>query len=494
MDGACASIKLQFLQRGLPLIQKRRIAGALLIGFIAEAFNKVFPLLLVRHAASTIGVDAFGEAQLAISIVELAIPLIIFGYPTLAAIELGQTASPLLKTPNLSPGHLVAGITFLKLAHAIAVTAGLALVLPHLGDLSRLTPLVMSLCFVLFTSALDMSYVQIAKQKVRLTSLLMIGAKIAGYIAILWMVHAPSDLGLFAFLTLGTNALVSIGSVAVALRNVKWSWPRWNVLKEVAKQSRAFALTIPLLLIFDRIDLLLFDRFADPAQIGLYAGSSRLVQALTPLIAMIAGVFFSEIVGNPSRPSLTSHTRLACWASCAIAVPAAFGGTLLAPQLLGELFGASFAGGAQFFQVQVFQSLAQVALAVFGLNVLLIQRKAFRFNMLLAMGIAISIVLALVLGARLGGVGVALAFTIGKSVAGLGAIVLAHKYLEQLPWKEFFQPVLAGFLMVLGLLLLPTKALGLNILVGGLVFGAALFAMNRNQIMQALRQVKNRLP
>ena len=71
-------------------MQVQRLSLAIFLTVIMELCNKLYPLLLFGLVIRRIGYEAFGQAQFGISLVELAVPLVTFGYHDYASIKVGR--------------------------------------------------------------------------------------------------------------------------------------------------------------------------------------------------------------------------------------------------------------------------------------------------------------------------------------------------------------------------------------------------------------------
>ena len=103
-----------------------RIASSLVGQTTAEFFNKLMPLLILHFVAHKLGASEFGYAKFSFEIIDIAITLVVFGYASVAAIDIGQT------TGNVDNVRAVVWETiYLKLAHALLVAIALFFVVSN---------------------------------------------------------------------------------------------------------------------------------------------------------------------------------------------------------------------------------------------------------------------------------------------------------------------------------------------------------------------------
>lgn len=463
---------------------KRRITKTLMLSFFGELLNKAFPLLVLRHAERTLGLDGIGIAQTGINLIDMCIPLVTFGVATMAAIQIGQSN----RTPE-ALGAIVTPLTLLKCINALVVTVVLLGIMQLVPKFESSWHVVLALLFVLFTTAIDMTYVHMGTQRLRSLTVLMTSVKIASLVAIYVFISSPQDIALFAVLSFGINGLISLATVALNAKLIKLRWPARSTMKRVFLQSAPFALVSFLLLLSERIDFLAVGYYLPHTAAGLYTGAMRIPQAIFPLVAAIANVFFSESVGESSRASLTSHARTALWLGVGLTLPIALGSFFIGQDILA-LLGESFTNGASVFSILTVQLILQVGLLIFGINVLLIRGKIREVIISLGCGCLVTFVITTLIGHKYGSLGIALSAVAGRTVAVASLIYVARAYIDSVWSRQLSRTLLAaGILLVV--LVLTTSLLPLwQFIFGIMTYVIAMGLLNKAEMTEIIRQLR----
>src|SRR5262249_29440190 len=125
-----------------------------------------------------------------------------------------------------------------------------------------------------------------------------------------------------------------------ARRHFGWFWPRPAALWSLFRGALPFASIILLLVLHDRYDLFLVERWFGLEAAGAYAGPARLVQSLAALGGSVVGAFSAEIiqVEADDKESLRRHVAFSLWCMLAIATPIVFGAPFVEGDALSLLF------------------------------------------------------------------------------------------------------------------------------------------------------------
>src|SRR5690606_7521165 len=166
----------------------------------------------------------------------------------------------------------------------------------------------------------------------------------------------------------------------------------------------------------------------------------------------------------------------------AVALPLAVGVWFVDRELIVWLLHDEYAEVARTFSVLVCGLLGQTLIFVFATQVLLFQRQVRHINVVMGLALVAGIALALALVGPLGYTGVALGNALGRTVAGIAALLLARQYLDHLPWRDLMGLGVATAVMAGALFVLPPSEFIVTIAVAVVVYAGALLAINRQRV------------
>lgn len=469
-------------------VAKRRIFLSVVAGFWAEVANKFVPLAILYLARLRLGVTGFGFSQFGMTLVDLFLPLVGFGYQNLTAIEIGRA-----RGDRAVVRQVMSDVLALKLIHAaVALSAMLGAVAlipsyrPYLG-------IVLASSFVLFSAAFDMTSVHIGTQRMFSVSVLSTVARLASLAAIVLLVRGDGDAVVYAVLSLGAGSLVSLGTFVLSVRRYGLSGPRWGLLAGWFRKSAPFALVFAFMVAIDRFDMLLVERFFGVDGAGIYAAPWRMAHALMPVIGTIAVVFLSELIPIGDSAEFTRHVELGLWAVLAVIVPIAGGVWFVSADLLRLITTDVTPEAATVLCTLVCGVAVQTLFTVFGLQILLLRERIRTLNLVLAGGAAVGVAAGTWLAPRFGLVGIACASLLVKSLVGITVMVCARPFLSAMPWPAFARTLLPASIMVVGLRTMALHGLAENVCAGIAIYGPALAAFNPRKSAWVLKEMRVRL-
>jgi O-antigen/teichoic acid export membrane protein len=221
-------------------------------------------------------------------------------------------------------------------------------------------------------------------------------------------------------------AEIAIGAALVmtAYARAAGSPLRWQVSR--ARLAMLLAASLPLTLAIATTELslrlpqVLLVQLGSTAEAGYYAAATRLSEALYFLPVIACTALFPAVVrsfaigGTHYAQRMEALYGLLLWGSLVIAAPL----SLLAPWLIGRLFGADYAAAAQVLRIHAW-SLPLVALAV-ARSRALIAEGLVRFNLLASVvNLTLNVALAWLLIPPLGAAGAAWASVLPRLVSAV---------------------------------------------------------------------------
>jgi O-antigen/teichoic acid export membrane protein len=446
-----------------------------------EGLNKIAPLLILYHAQKYLGLAAFGAAQFGIAWLEIIQSAVAFGYASyaVAAISRGQDSVPILS-------H----VTALKIMQMLLVLLGIVVLSIWQGPGHPLQEYFLLLVMLLTGTVLDASWLALARQKLAYFSAFSIILRLASLIGIFIWVRAPEDKTLFMFLLLVPHFLMALATAYFAWTRLGWSSLRFESLPLIWRAALPFAAISFLLMLQDRFDLFLMERWFGLEAAGAYAGPAKVVQSLAALGTSVVAAFSAEMVQVKDRDSLARHTALSLWCMLAIATPIVFGAPFVETEAMRLLFTHDLREAHGIFSWLCLSIIGQVFITVFGLQVLQLKGEPWRLFLCLIPGLILGPLLAWILRTPYGWQVMAWAVVATKGLAACLVVIAARPITGPVPWSPILRTLAAGACMALVLYGIVLQGILLNLIVGGIVYVSCLALLNRQKVSWVLNHPK----
>ncbi len=459
-------------------MQRARIITALTGSFAAEVVNRLVPLVILHVVVQRIGVAAFGLSDFSYRLIDIGIIFTVFGYTNVAALEIGAR-----RDDPVQVGAIIGEVLVLKAVNALIALVALFLAVAFIPGYDKYQPFVAALSFIILTSALDLQFVHLGTSRMLSLMIVTIIVKLASLAAVVLLVHGPDDAIRFAVLNFGANAAIAVGNFALNARRFPIKPPTRAAVLRRFRASLPFALTVILMMALERYDFLIVEHLLGERGAGLYGGPLRLVQALLQVVGMIGAVFLGELVATRTRADFTRHVNVGLWAMYALLAPVCVGAFFLGSSVLSLVLGPEFASQGLAFGILTSTLLAQSLVNVYGMQVLLFQRRGALINMILFGATALGLLVAGPLSNAFGITGVALATLISRTAAGAAMAVGARAHVDRLPWREVATTALPALGMGVLLYLIRPATLGPALVLGVGAYGALFAASNRTRLV-----------
>lgn len=447
-------------------------------------------MIIIHVAQRRLGIEKLGYALFGISVIELVIPFITYGYNQYAVIAAGRNPK--------TTAHLMSGTSLLKLCHFLVLVGILYAFFRYVPSYQSFFPLIMSLSVLLVFACFDMVWVQTASQKLSVYNLFVGLCRLLTLLLILLFIKNSQDAILFAVLSLTGNALVNVFSTFYSVHKFAWSRPNWSSIKHIFKSASPYSSIVILGILAERMDIFFAEYFGGLQGAGYYACCARLSHSLTQIANTIIAAFFSEMVVLEDKESLSAHLRMSTWVLLFFLSPILFGVWFVSGDILSFIFDDSFRSIQNLLGWLFLSTAFTLVASSFGQQVLLLSGKIKTFTKALALGILISLILAYLYGGR-SLYAIAIAMCIGKFFTMLFVIGAARKSLVDFPLSILFKTMIPGLIMSGVLYLLQLKAFMQNILLGAFVFLLSGYFLNMREyhylfthVSQALRSKRTR--
>ncbi len=452
-------------------MKKKRLAKNLFVIALVEIINKAVPLILLYLVPKRLGLAGFGFAQIGLTLIETAIPFITFGYQYIAAQEVGRNAEN-----KVYIGSLSSSLISLRAIQALLTYIFLLLFCWFSPHYIEYVPFISFWGLVLFTSSLEMIYVQMGVQKYHWNMIVQGLAKILGLFCIFVFVHDAKDLMLYGFLSLLPNMLISIVSVFLSQSSLRWSKPRWDLMQMLFNKGSTLALVFVTLTLFERIDVLLVGRIFDLESAGIYAGASRLGQALSQSLIAITNLFYSELVSIFDKKKITEHIELGLFILTALMFPIMVGIHFVDNEILSFMLTSGASNQGNILSGVVWGVFFYGIILSLGLQVLVLSQKIKILAYILLGGSLLQTCFCYLASLHSMNA-VVFASILAKALTAFFVYRAATQNLHSLHWTPIFKNALAASVMLVCLLCFRGIKIFENTIVQSIVIAAPVYIL-----------------
>jgi O-antigen/teichoic acid export membrane protein len=444
---------------------------------VGDLLARILSFLAFIYLARVLGVNSYGVVEFALSV---AIYLQAFtegGLDLWATREVAQGKS--LK-------RVAAQVVPLRFLLGLVGFGGLVLLLPLFPDYPQMGLLLVLFGLRAFSQALDLRWVFMGQEKMRVVATGLIIAQVVFAGAVFGLVRGPADVVWVPIVQLVGN-LVMAGYFYywfVASERTLLIRPTFRGIKQALGPSLTLGASRGLALLSFNFDTLLLGFLLSSTAVGLYNAAYRPLAAILTVSATYALALFPALSrtysGDGQQFSELVLRSLRLTAICAI--PIGVSGSFLAAPLVELLFGADYAGAAPVLQVLSWSATLVVLRVTFRQALAASGRQ--RLDLICAtVATAINIGLNLVFIPVFGIVGAAVA-TLVSEVVWVGAVIFSSARLVPAPavLVQLARPVIAGGAMVGCFLLTASLPWLLQPLIAGTAYLGVLLLLGDKEV------------
>jgi len=432
-----------------------KIAYNTIIQLIGKVVSTILGLISLAMMARYLGQDGFGSYTTIITFVSFFAIIADLGL-TLVTVQMisrpGVDENKILN--NLFGLRLVSIILFLGLAPLVAIFLPYPLFVKIgilIAALSFIFPALSQVIIGLFQKRLRMDKAVIAETASRI--LLVFGTwwvlvSDGGLNGILWVSVVSAALNFIVSYFLSTTYYLLKPAFSL------------SVWKEIFKLSWPLAITIVLNLLYLKTDTLILSFIKSPGEVGLYGAAYRIIDVLTTLPFMFAGIILPILTLSwfeQKKEYFNSVLQKSFDLMAIFSIPIIAGTLVLAEPLIILVAGNDFAGSGIILKILIFALAAIFLGCMFAHAVIAIDRQKKMIGAYIYVGIT-SVVLYLILIPRFSYYGAA-AVTIYSelTIAFLSAYVV-WRYTKFIPsFKIVIRVLISSFILWLALYLIPTS-------------------------------------
>ncbi len=357
----------------------KKVAHNTLIQIASKLISTILGLWAIVIITRYLGPAGFGEYTTIITFLTFFAVASDFGLTLVTAQMISAPGVPEKKIlNNLFSFRLVSSLFFLILAPVVVWFFPYSAEIKFgvlITAVSFLFPALNQVLIGLFQKKLSMSRDAVAEMASRLVL-------IAGLIVIRNMGLGLNGILLATIMAAGVNFLLHyVLSLKFAVVRWEFDWPLWQ--KIIAK-SWPLAVTIVLNLIYLRADTLLLSLFRRFEEVGLYGATYRIVDVLTTIPFMFAGIILPILTANwleKNRAFFMKVLQKSFDFMIALAIPLAVGAQWFGGPIMLYTGGQDFAPAGPILQILIFGVAAIFPGTVLAHAVIALdrQKKMIRF-------------------------------------------------------------------------------------------------------------------
>ncbi len=254
------------------------IKASLYLTSVSEVINRIFPLIIFSVIMRRLGADAFGSAQYVINLLEFCVPLVALGYHHYGTLALGRLQpSPATYSP------LVVNIVFLKILGASLTCVGIVILSFFFDSLQNNLQTILTGSFLLFATAIELNWVQIALKKTAHFALQQMFSKILFFGLLLQLVQSPDDYQVFVYLFLAINAFICLWTALSVAKHLRLAKPDYPQMRKILRESWIYGVSPFLLAGLDRLDLFLAEQSLGSQAVAALSSPLKLARVLLDL-------------------------------------------------------------------------------------------------------------------------------------------------------------------------------------------------------------------
>ncbi len=459
----------------------KKVAHNTLIQIIGKIISTILGLFVIAFITRYLGRTGFGQYTTIITFLGFFAIMADFGL-TLVTVQMisGERIAENKILNNLFGFRLTSGLFFLILApltvffFPYSLTIKLGVIITFIAFLF---PALNQIIIGLFQKKLSMERNAVAEVASRIVLLL-------GVIA-----TEKFQFGLTGIL-LSTVASTLTSFIFNYLFSLKFTTIKpafdWLIWKKIITKSWPLAITIVLNLIYLRADILLLSLFRSEAEVGLYGATYKIVDVLTAIPFMFAGLILPILskAWSKNNQKYFRHVLQKSFDFMAIlTIPLLVGAQFLSRSVMSFVGGAAFAASGIILQVLIFAVGAVFLGTIFSHAIIALNKQKTMIGFYVFTSVT-SLIAYLILIPRFSYLGAAAVTIYSEVLIAIFSAYCVWKYSKFLPQlKIMFKSIISGLVMG-AFLYFFTKTyqttlggLSLLIIVSSLIYFLALFLL-----------------
>jgi len=437
----------------------------------AEIFCRFLTFATVTYLARILTSDGFGIISFSLALLSFAFLLSDLGLKTFGSRDLAQGKQDVVDTV-MSVRLLLVPVSFVLLV-----------VVANLLDISRThTAVIILYSLSLFIELFLIEWLFFGLQELRFISIARVARVLTYSVLVFIFVKTSNDVVLVpvfygaGLLVAATYLMSRYGKVPA----IKFSLTlkNWQAsLSQALPMGFGYIMTQ----IYYNFDSIMLGIYKGSRVVGLYNGGYKIVFFLITFFLLyhqtllaVLSKFYSK-----DRHKFNVTANHAAKYITYFSLPVSLGGSILAAELISQIFGDSYLGGVLAFRILLWTFLANNLAALFG-NILVASHKQMTYMIGVTIGAVSNVVLNIILIPKYSLVGAA----VSTLVAQIGVFFYMYSVSQQLHGfllhdvlSLLLKPVIAGVAMAITLYLMQDMYWMLRVVPAGTIYLAVLFLL-----------------
>lgn len=467
-----------------------QVAKNTIIQFASKIISTILGLVAVAIMTRSLGQEGFGEYTTIITFLSF--------FAVIADLGLTLVTVQMISHPQSDQHKILSNLFGLRLISAF-VCLGLApliiIFFPYPGII-KLGVAVTSLSF--FFIALNQILIGLFQKHLKM--IIVSSAEVVGraalLVGIIVSVYLKGGLvGIMAATVISSiiNFLINYAySRGLVKFKIGFDWPVW---REIIEKSWPLAVTIVFNLIYLRADTLILSLFKSQSEVGLYGAAYKVVDVLTALPFMFAGLVLPILTSSWAEKNMEKFSRViqrSFDVLAIIAIPMVAGTLMLAQPIMTIVAGTDFAVSGNILKILILATAAIFLGCIFSHAIIAVnkQRKVIFAYVFTAITSLLGYLIFIPLYSYYGAAWVTL---YSELIIALFSLFLVWKYAKFLPNPAVFgKSIFAAAVMAFMIFLLkPWLNLIILIFIGAAIYFVVLYlakGIAKNELLDLIKK------
>ncbi len=300
---------------------------------------------------------------------------------------------------------------------------------------------------LLFTMALSADWVLNGLELTRFPAALNVVNACLTVIALLWLVHSPQDVYVYALISAATSVLMTavVYVILVKRAKVQFQLPSLKEARKTLIASLPLGGTMALIIVFHYANNLIVQAYLGMAALGIFWAAYRLLDLATQIPALLVSVFLPRLTRFAGSDPALARREALLYARVHMIIGffiAAYA-SAEAPAIISILYGAKFAGAAPLLRIMAIAIIFLFAICGYT-NCLIAFGKDWVMLRVVIVCTIISIGGGLILVPRLGILGGALVVASIDLTGWLVSLPYYRRTIGAFQFSAWLRPLLGG--------------------------------------------------
>ncbi len=406
----------------------KKLTGNVVSLFIVQISNYALPLLSIPYFTRIVGPEKFGIINFVGAFVGYCILLTSFGFDTTATRDVVQAREDQSKLNQLC-SEVIASKALLLVVSLI----GYALLVISLPQLRHEMFVSVTSVLICFSIVLIPSWLYQGFQDNHLLAYYNIASKALFTLAILTLVRAESDYILYPLFLSASQVLIGLVAFRQMFRKyaISLKWVTFKDVRQRLQSSQSIFISFVVISLYSTSNIIIIGLFRNEVEVGQLSAALKVMVLIQACISVPFTQALFPYIGQQftlSREEGIRIVQLAFPVVLAIGIVCCLGGSILAPFIIGLIYGNQFSDAAAMLRVLAFIPLIVIFSQFLGMQIMVNLNMDRTFRKVIIYGAMVGLVLNLIGGYFWGAIGISFTYLFTEIlVAGLFVYFLSKE-------------------------------------------------------------------